>query len=78
MARIDQAEINGQLDTLIQLVAVALTENKKDQKEQIRILTLAGLPPVRIANILGTSGNSVNGTITKLRREKQLPSRKDQ
>jgi transposase-like protein len=52
---------------------VALTENKKEQKEQIRLLILAGLSPARVAEILGTTGNSVNGAIAKMRESKQLP-----
>lgn len=73
MPKTEQTDIDGKLDILIQLVAVALTDSKKDQKEQIRMLTLAGLSPIRIASVLGTSGNSVNGTIAKLRKAKQLP-----
>jgi DNA-directed RNA polymerase specialized sigma24 family protein len=69
--------IATKLDTLIQLVAVALTENKKEQKEQIRLLVLAGLSPVRIAEILGTTGNSVNGAIAKMRKAKQLPEMRE-
>jgi DNA-directed RNA polymerase specialized sigma24 family protein len=69
----NEEDVVSRLDTLIQLVAVALAENKKEQREQIRLLMLAGLPPARIAGILGTSGNSVNGAITKMRKAKRLP-----
>jgi hypothetical protein len=72
----EEAIIASKLDTLIQLVAVALTENRKGQKEQIRVLALAGIAPLRIAEILGTSGNSVNGAIAKMREAKILPNRK--
>jgi DNA-binding CsgD family transcriptional regulator len=73
MERVEGSDIASKLDTLIQLVAVALTESKKEQKEQIRLLVLSGLSPVRIAEILGTTGNSVNGAIAKMRKAKQLP-----
>ncbi len=76
MQRTDGQEIAGKLDTLIGLFAVALAENKKEQKDQIRLLTLAGLPPVRIADLLGTTGNTVTGAIAKLRKTKQLPQRR--
>jgi hypothetical protein len=72
----EEGLIASKLDTLIQLIAVALTENRKGQKEQIRLLALAGIAPGRIAEILGTSGNSVNGAIAKMREAKILPSRK--
>lgn len=76
MQRAEDEVLAGKLDTLIQLVAVALAENKKEQKEQIRLLMLAGLSPARIAEILGTSGNSVNGAIAKMRKAKELPARR--
>jgi DNA-directed RNA polymerase specialized sigma24 family protein len=72
----EEGIIASKLDMLIQLVAVALTENRSGQKEQIRLLALAGLAPGRIAEILGTSGNSVNGAIAKMREAKLLPNRK--
>jgi DNA-directed RNA polymerase specialized sigma24 family protein len=77
MQKAEKEIIATKLDTLIQLVAVALTENKKEQKEQIRLLVLAGLSPVRIAEILGTTGNSVNGAIAKMRKAKQLPEMRE-
>lgn len=60
------------LDTLIRLVSIALVENKK-QKDQIRLLTLAGIGPSRIAGILGTTANSVKVAISNLRKVGQLP-----
>jgi DNA-binding CsgD family transcriptional regulator len=72
MQRVEDEAIVNRLDTLIQLVAIALTENKTEQKEQIRLLMLAGIPPSRIAGILGTTGNSVNGAIAKMRKSEEL------
>jgi hypothetical protein len=63
------------LDTLIQLVCTALTENKQ-QKQQIRILTLAGIGPSKIAALLGTTANSVKVSISNMRKGKELPARK--
>jgi hypothetical protein len=76
MQKAEDQNIVSKLDTLIQLVAVALAENKKDQKDQIRVLMLAGLPPVRIAGVLGTTGNSVTGAIAKMRKTNLLPNRR--
>jgi hypothetical protein len=71
-----EKDISSKLDTLIQLVAVALTDGKKEQKEQIRLLARAGLSPIRIAGILGTTSNSVNGAIAKMRDANELPDPK--
>ena len=65
--------ISNKLDTLIQLVAISVVGSEKQQKQQIRLLMLAGLTPLRIAEILGTTSNSVNGAIAKMRQAKQLP-----
>jgi len=70
--RHEDETIVQRLDTLIRLVSIALVENKK-QKEQIRLLTLAGIGPSRIAVILGTTANSVKVAISNLRKVGQLP-----
>ena len=67
------AVIADKLDTLIRLVASALTEGKK-QSEQIRVLALAGIKPTQIADILATTPNTVNVALSALRREGQIPS----
>lgn len=76
MQEAEKEVLASKLDTLIQLVAVAVTYGKKEQKEQIRLLTLGGLPPVRIAGILGATTNSVNGAIAKMRDANELPDPK--
>ncbi len=68
----DTKVIAEKLDSLIQLVAVALVENRK-QREQIRLLALAGLKPTRIAEMLATTTNTVNVAMTSLRKEGLLP-----
>jgi len=64
--------IAEKLDTLIQLVAVALVENRK-QRDQVRLLALVGMKPSRIAEILSTTQNTVNVALSSLRKEGQLP-----
>jgi len=70
--RHEDETIVQKLDTLIRLVSIALVENKK-QKDQVRLLTLAGIGPSRIAIILGTTANSVKVAISNLRKVGQLP-----
>jgi tRNA A22 N-methylase len=67
--------IAEKLDTLIRLVCIALVENKI-QKDQIRLLTLAGMGPSRIAALLGTTANTVKVAISNMRKGKTLPGRK--
>jgi len=68
----DERPILEKLDQLIQLVAIGLIENKK-QRDQIRLLALAGIKPVRIAEILCTTSNTVNVALSNLRSEGELP-----
>jgi hypothetical protein len=74
--RAEEETIANKLDTIILLVPVALAENNEGQKEQIRVLVLAGLTPARIAGILGTTGHNVNVAIAKMRKAKRLPARR--
>lgn len=68
----DSKALAERLDALIGLVACGLVQGKK-QREQIRILCLAGLKPSRIAEVLGTTPNTVNVALTNLRREGAVP-----
>jgi hypothetical protein len=63
------------LDIVIQLLAVALTEGKK-QRDQIRLLALAGLNPSKIAEMLTTTPNTVNVCLSSLRKDGLLPKGK--
>jgi CRP-like cAMP-binding protein len=56
---------------LFKLLAVGIADNKP-QKEQIRLLSLGGLQPTEIAQLLGTTRNSVNVTLSQLRKSKSL------
>lgn len=53
--------LSHQLDTLTRLVAVSVGEGK-NLREQILILSRAGLEPKVIAEILGTTANAVSVT----------------
>ena len=68
MAEADLAEISGKLDTLIKLMAASITVGKK-QIDQIRILYCAGITPKQVAEMLGTTGNTVNVALSNLRKK---------
>jgi DNA-binding CsgD family transcriptional regulator len=59
------------LDLLVRLIAISLTQGKK-QREQVKLLSIAGMGPKEIAGLLGTSPNTVNVTLSALRKENKL------
>ena len=61
-------EISEKLDILIKLQAAALTASFESTKDKILFLNKAGLRPVLIADIVGTSSNHVNVTLSKERK----------
>lgn len=61
-------DIAEKLDTLIKLQAAALTMSFESTKEKILFLHKSGLRPKLIAEIVGTSPNHVNVTLSKERR----------
>ena len=63
-------EISDKLDVLIRLVAIGLC-GEKTQREKIDILDMAGLPPKAIAEILGTTPNTVSVALSGLRKERK-------
>lgn len=63
--------LEKRLETLTKLMAIALV-NGKNQKEQIRLLSMAGIGPKEIADLIGTTPNTVNVALTSLRKGKHL------
>lgn len=61
--------LNTKLDTIIKLMVLLKAEDKS-QSEQIWLLSTAGLQPKEIANILGTTPNTVRVILFGLRRQK--------
>jgi len=61
-------DIAQKLDVLIRLQAVALTASMESSKDKIVFLAKAGLRPTLIAEILGTTTNHVNVTLSKERK----------
>ena len=61
-------ELSDKLDILIRLQAAALTASLESSKDKILFLHKAGLRPKLIAEIVGTSPNHVNVTLSKERK----------
>jgi hypothetical protein len=61
-------DISEKLDILIKLQAAALTASMESSKDKILFLSRAGLRPALIAEILGTTANHVNVTLSKERK----------
>jgi hypothetical protein len=68
-------EIAQKLDILIKLQAAALTASMDSAKDKIVFLSRAGLRPTLIAEIVGTTPNHVNVTLSTAR--KALGGRKN-
>jgi hypothetical protein len=62
------SELSEKLDILIKLQAAALTASFDSVKEKILFLHKAGLRPTLIADIVGTTPNHVNVTLSKERK----------
>jgi DNA-binding CsgD family transcriptional regulator len=67
----DTQDFGRRIDLLIRLFAVNLV-NGKSQREQIRLLAMAGMGPKEIAALLGTTPNTVNVALTALRKKGAL------
>jgi hypothetical protein len=61
-------DVSAKLDILIKLQAAALTAQMTSAKDKILFLAQAGLRPTLIAEILGTTANHVNVTLSQGRK----------
>lgn len=68
-------EIADKLDSVIRLLALNATLNKR-RSEQIGILSNAGLMPKDIADILGTTANTVRVALYAIKKERGVKSRR--
>ena len=66
----NEREIADKLDVLIRLTAIGMFEDKT-QREKIYLLSMAGLPPKDIADILGTTSNTVSVSLSIMRKERK-------
>ena len=71
-------EIAEKLDILIKLQAAALTATMDSSKDKIVFLSKAGLRPTLIADIVGTTPNHVNVTLSTARKAGGGSKRKNQ
>lgn len=58
-------------DLQTRLIAIGLV-NGKPQKEQIRLLSIAGMGPKEIADLIGTTPNTVNVALSSLRKSGKM------
>lgn len=58
-------------DLQTRLIAIGLV-NGKPQKEQIRLLSIAGMGPKEIADLIGTTPNTVNVALSSLRKKGKM------
>jgi DNA-binding CsgD family transcriptional regulator len=70
----DTREIVERLDRLANLVAIGLLGGKT-QREQIRLLSKGGFPPREIAELVGTTPNTVRVELTSIRKDKKKRKR---
>ncbi len=63
----DTQDLGRKIDLLVRLFAVNLV-NGRSQREQIRLLAIAGMGPKEIATLLGTTPNTVNVALSTLRK----------
>lgn len=64
----DLTALGAKLDILIRLVALGLC-GEKSQREKITLLAAAGLQPKAIAEMIGTTPNTVSVALSGIRRE---------
>ena len=76
MAERGQEVVIARLGTIIKLLAMSVAEGKT-QTEKIRILSAAGLAPKEIAEILGTTPNTVRVALSGLRKRIKKASPKE-
>lgn len=60
---------NDKLDDVARLLAVLIKLRTPSQAEAIREMSRSGLGPTRIAELLGTTPNTVNVTLQKEKRK---------
>jgi DNA-binding CsgD family transcriptional regulator len=69
MPRTFEEAVLAKLDQLLRVHTISVTKGMK-QNEQIALLNRAGLPPKEIADLLGTTPNTVSVRLAGLRKSK--------
>lgn len=73
----NEDEVCKRLDRLIRLVSVAIIQGKNN-RQQIEILGQAGFQPVEIADIVGTTPNTVRVEMSNMRKRKAVTGQKQE
>lgn len=73
--RDEELDLAGELNKLRRLLALSVIDGKK-QREQIRLLSSAGLDRHEIADLLGTTAGTVSVEISNFRKSGVLRGRK--
>jgi len=60
-------KILEKLDLLVKLTTLSIVKDK-DFKEQVKLLSSVGFKPKEIADLLGTTPNSVRVTLSRIRK----------
>ncbi len=71
----DVGAIIEKLDILTRLVATGLVQGKS-QRDQIELLSKVNLQPREIADLIGTTSNTVSVNLTAIRKAKKKSGRK--
>jgi len=72
-----QNDIPKKLDILIRLFALSLIKTYETRQEQIKILLEAGFKPKQIAEILGTTSNTVRVAIHRIKYKRRRKIEKE-
>jgi len=70
MPKTFEESVLTKLDHLLRVVTVSVTKGMK-QNEQIALLDRAGLQPKEIADLVGTTANTVSVALSALRKTKE-------
>jgi len=68
-------DITSRLDRIFRLLAIVATKDLK-QRERITLFNRVGLSPKEIAELLGTSSNTVRVELVSIRKEKTKRSKR--
>jgi DNA-binding CsgD family transcriptional regulator len=67
MAKTFEEAVLAKMDYLLRIHTISVTKGMK-QNEQIALLNRAGLPPKEIADLIGTTANTVSVALAALRK----------
>ena len=77
MRELELSAISAKLDAILRvanLVGLVLIEGKK-QTDQFALLSRAGFQPREIAELVGTTPNTVRVALSRIRKERKTPFR---